>query len=379
MTELLSPTTGRPLRPDGPATLSDGRERWPVMDGIPYLRTGRDELVREVVARLDRGEADAALACLLRDQDDWWDGPTPGSEDVLRLIRERDALSLREAMARLSFGRVGDYFAHRWSDPTYLAGLALLDAHWSEPTSAFELACGIGHYLRDLEALGVRVTGSDVVFSKLWLARHWVVGPSAELICFDASSAWPLSKRRFDLVLCQDAFYFLEPKPEIAAHLRALAAGPLAIGHIHNSEAENLSAGRGMDAAGIDALFPGARIYDDDELTRAAGDGRPPSDKRAADLRRVEAFSLVDGAEGSPRPADGPLCRPQTRTGMRRNPLYRGSAGDAATITWPSERYGQEYADRATFPLRTELPEYPSTWSPEQARRREVVSLPTRW
>src|SRR3712207_8340733 len=48
----------------------------------------------------------------------------------------------------------------------FRSGLALVEAHWREPSSAFELACGIGHYLREWSRRGLRVAGADVVFAK---------------------------------------------------------------------------------------------------------------------------------------------------------------------------------------------------------------------
>jgi len=63
-------------------------------------------------------------------------------------------------MDRLAFGPVGTYFSHRWSDPTFLSGLALAEAHWTAPLHAFELACRIGHPLLDLARHGVAVTGA---------------------------------------------------------------------------------------------------------------------------------------------------------------------------------------------------------------------------
>ncbi len=75
--ELRSPQTGNPLKPDAPHALRDAGTgaRWPVIDGIPYLRVGREALVERVLAHLDAGEPDEALAALLVDQDDWWNGP----------------------------------------------------------------------------------------------------------------------------------------------------------------------------------------------------------------------------------------------------------------------------------------------------------------
>ena len=377
MTGLVSPTTGLALRAEGPDAVTDGTHRWPMIDGIAYLRTGREAVIAAVLDLLDRGCRESALALLLADQDDWWDGPRALPADLLRLIRERRTLTLRDAMTLLAFGRVGDYFAHRWSDPTFLAGLALLDAHWNAPSSAFELACGIGHYLRDLARRGVSVYGGDVVFAKLWLARHWVV-PEAELVCFDAGSPWPTSGRRADLVLCHDAFYFLEPKVAILARLRDAVApgGRLAIGHIHNRAAENLSAGVGLTQADLAGLFPDATLYDDDELTRAAAEARAPVPQQPTALAEAESFSLMEGGTGAPRAATGPLCRPVDGAALRRNPLYAVAPGGGLAIAWPSERYRAEYAPRATY--------RPRIWgeldvSEDAARRREMLDIPARW
>ncbi len=382
---LRSPTTGAPLRQDTPHSLTDGRQRWPVVDEIAYLRTGRAELVRAALARLDGADEAGALALLLADADDWWDGAAPDPADLRTLIADRDRLTLRDAMQLLAYGRVADYFAHRWSDPTFLAGLALIEAHWADPGSAFELACGIGHYLRELRLRGVAATGADVVFSKLWLARHWVVGPDARLVCFDAAGPWPLDDVRADLVLCQDAFYFLEPKADVLRRLRDIAGpnGILAIGHIHNRDAPNLSAGTGVTAAEIAALFPDGIVYDDDELTLAASAGCDPQPRPPADLRSVEAFSVAagPGLRRRSRAATGLLTLPPPGARLRRNPLYAGGGASEGALAWPSERYRREYEPRATFPASSRLPAAMActpAWT-EAARRREVVALPERW
>ena len=156
MSPLVSPISGRPLHLQQPHALSDGAgERWPVMEGIAYLRAGSRERAAAVLARLDGGDPEGALALLLAENDRWWNEPPPPEGDLRALVREADGLTLREAMARLGWGRVADYFAHRWSDPTFLAGLALVDAHWSAPRTAFELCCGVGHHLRALQGAGV--------------------------------------------------------------------------------------------------------------------------------------------------------------------------------------------------------------------------------
>ena len=94
---LVSPVTGAPLTPDTDHSLAASGERWPVVEGIPYLRVGRDEQVRETLALLDSGRHDEALVRLLADQDDWWTGPPADEAALRRLVRDRNALNLREA------------------------------------------------------------------------------------------------------------------------------------------------------------------------------------------------------------------------------------------------------------------------------------------
>ena len=371
---LVSPTSGRALAADGAHALTDGDERWPLVDGIAYLRAGRVDLVREVLGLLDAGEGVRARVRLLADQDDWWRGARADDEALEELVRRRQRLGLRAAMDRLSWGPVGHYFAHRWSDPVFLAGQALMEAHWTAPATAFELACGIGHHLRGLAALGVAVSGGDVVFAKLWVARHWVVKEAA-LVCFDAGADWPV-EGRFDLACCHDAFYFLEPKAAIAARLRGLASGPLVIGHVHNRDWPNYSAGSAMTAAELGAMFPRSLLYEDAALGRAASARQAPMPAGVEALGSVEAFSLVEGV-AAPERVTGRLVLPAAGRRLRRNPLY----DEGGVRRFPTERYAAEYGPLATYPERTECPaeavsgDAVARW----ALSRELVDLPERW
>ena len=383
MTALRSPVSGRALLPDGPHALSDGAgERWPVVEGIAYLRAGSTDRAEAALQRLDAGDEAGALALLLAENDSWWREPPPPETDLLRLVEDARSPrppSLRDAMERLGWGRVGTYFAHRWSDPTFVAGLALTDAHWTAPRTAFELCCGVGHHLRALQQAGVTVVGGDVVFAKLWVARRWVLERDAELVCFDAEVApWPIDGR-FDLVACHDGFYFLHDKAGTAARLRALAGtGALVLSHVHNRDWPNLSGGAAVSAAELSALFPDALAYDDQELTQAGATRAAPRPQPWAALDRVEAFSLVDGEARAvePRRADGPLSRPPPGAALVRNPLL---AGDG--VAWPSDRYRQEYEPRATYgrhpppPARAEM----GAEVADAAARRDLLHLPELW
>jgi len=360
--------------------------RWPVLDGIPFLRAGRLDLAAEALACLDAGDPEHALVLLLADQDDWWRGGVADTVALHELVRQRDRLTLRQAMSLLGWGPVADYFAHRWSDPVFAAGLALTEAHWTSPATAFELACGIGHHLRELALRGVAVTGADVVFAKLWVARHWLLpkgNPASEprLFCFDAGGDWPLGGARFDLITCHDAFYFLEPKADIVGRLRAAldpVRGVLLVGHIHNAEFPNLSAGSAVAAASLSALFPAAALYDDAELTRALIEARAPVPAAIETLQAVEAFAVAEGPGlAPPRPVTGGLAVPLPGARLRRNPLY-DAAGEVA---WPSARYGREYGAQATYPRTSAAPAQATldATTIDGARRREFVDLPERW
>lgn len=375
-----SPVTGAALVADTPHSLAApegfGCERWPVVDGIPYLRTNSEGLVAVALDHLDAGCPDDALVALLTDQDDWWTGPATDLGELKRLVRERDTLSLREAMALLRFGPVADYFAYRWVDPTFLAGLALLEAHWTAPASAFELACGIGHYLRELTRRGVACLGADVVFAKCWLAKHWVA-PEADYVVFDAGGRWPIAGRTFDLVQCHDAFYFLPDQPHAAAMLRSMVSpgGVLAVSHVHNSTYWAGAKGPARSAAEWRAILPDALVYDEDELiwTGLRGNESPAPTGWADDFE-IEAFSAVEGWTGPARvPAKG-LMMPVDEANLRPNPLL-AHPGALEDVRWPSARWRDEYGRNCWWAN----PDDEGPGGGDPVRRRQLVDLPERW
>lgn len=360
-----SPLSGRALAADTPHSLAAPGERWPVVDGIPYLRVASEGLIAVALDHLDAGCPDDALVALLTDQDEWWTGPATDLSELKRLVRERETLSLRDAMALLKLGPVADYFAFRWVDPTYLAGLALMEAHWRQPARAFELACGIGHYLRDLARLGVACVGADVVFAKCWLAKHWVA-PDADYVVFDAGAPWPIVDTRFDLVACHDAFYFLPDQANVAARLRALAAadGVVAVSHLHNFDYRGGAKGPARSVGEWQALFPDATVYDERALLGALYAAAVPAPVGWRDDPAVEAWSIVEGG-GPARAVEAGLALPDAAASLRDNPLLHGDA-----IPWPSNRWRDEYGAGCRW-------SDPGAGDPVRVRR--VVDLPERW
>ena len=371
---LRSPVTGRVLTRVGDALVADG-ERWPVVDEIAFLRVDRRSLADAALSHLDAGDRDGALVLLLGDQDGWARTPPPTEDARREAVARRDVLSFRAAMELLAFGPVGTYFAHRWSDPTFLSGLALAQAYWGAPRSVLELACGAGHFLRAFTGHAAAVVGGDLVFAKLWLARHWVA-PSATLVCFDAAEPWPFENRAADLLFCHDAFYFLPEKRQVAAEMLRVATRVL-VGHMHNALVDNLSAGEPLEPATYAAMFPAPDMFDDRELTAALVEARIPRKAALHDLATAPAVALAMGT-AAPGPAAGPLTAPPQGAALRRNPLYQGG-----TIRWPSERYATEYGPLATYPTATDAPDAAVAGQTAAidalARRRVFLDLPERW
>jgi SAM-dependent methyltransferase len=246
----------------------------PVVAGIPFLRRGRDELAAEVRERLAAGDERGALVELLADHDDWWPFGVPDRADRERAI---DAPTLREAMDHLGYGPVGDYFAFRWSDPTFLSGLGLLEHHARGAASLFELGCGIGHLLREGARRGMAVAGGDVVFSKLWLCRRFVC-PQARLWCFDAADAVPLADGEVEVALCHDALHYLPDPAHAVGELRRVASTAVLVGHAHNADVDNLSGG----AHGGDDVVAGDPAAAGDGPAHYQASGRSRSSRRRA-------------------------------------------------------------------------------------------------
>lgn len=372
---LLSPLSRQALQVETAHSLAAPGERWPVVAGIPYLRTGREALVADTLHLLDEGQDDEALALLLGDQDDWARTRPAEMDQRRKLVRDADRINFRDAMDRLAFGGVGTYFAHRWSDPTFLSGLALAEAHWTQPASVFELACGAGHFLREFGRFCPDVSGGDVVFAKLWLARRFVA-PEARLICFDAAGPWPLEDEAAELLFCHDAFYFLPQKPHVASEMRRVASGPVLVGHTHNALVDNLSAGAPLAPGQYATLFEAPRLYDDAVLTGALLGGIVPRAETPEALAGAAAVSIASRAPAA-RAVTGGLAMPDAGAALRRNPLYRDGL-----IAWPSPRYQTEYGRLASYPDRAEGPMDAFAGDPaieRLVRRRVLVDLPAKW
>ena len=318
-----------------------------MVEGIAYLRP-KEMLRARVSAALDRGDQRAALRHLLADQDRFSPTAPPGDAALDRLLDGAEGdLTLREAMRLLNFGPVGDYFAHRWSSPTFQSGAGLLARALHPGRPVVEVACGIGHFLRLLENNDYDTVGVDVVFAKLWLARRFL-GVEGALVCGDIEAgpvvAYEVSAQAPPAtVFCHDAFYFFEDKSAALTHLRQIAAGgTVAVGHVHTA-GDAHEAGFAERLIDYRALLPAdVTPWDDGSVARAwvRAEGEP-----AAATAQSGAISWLE--EGAAT-AVAPARRPQ-----RRAPYYQAAALQInplltpAGMTYPSEGWRREYADDA--------------------------------
>ncbi|MEJ2888577.1 class I SAM-dependent methyltransferase [Actinomycetospora aeridis] len=361
---LMSPANGAGLHADSPHSLADGATRWPVLDGIPYLRAGREEVRAAALAALDDGRPDDAAAVLLADNDDWWDQPPPPADQLRATLA---APTLREAVAGLGLGRVGDYFLHRDHDPSGLAVLALTAAHPPAGRPVLDLACGAGHLLRRLAQHGERdLTGVDVVFAKLWLARRFVVPEHVALVCADLAHPWPVPVRRDAYVAAHDVLYFLDDPAAVLATAARHAGdgGAVVAAHCHNTG----QPGHPRPPEAWAALLPGASCYGEEELTAATLERRLPRSAAAEDLADTEAVALARDALAAP---DDALLDPAPGADLRPNPLYADGAR-----RWPNDVWADEYGPRAATYL---PPTWPDPLPPDAAARRLLVDLPGAW
>ncbi len=388
--ELVNPLSGETLKRDSPHSFSDGTERFPVIAHIPYLRANRNQLRREVLGKLDAGDERGATILLLQDRDDWATNALPPPADLQTLFENENA-TLRDAMRLLNYGAVADYFAYRWSDPTFLSGLCLLENHLPpNAENVFELCCGIGHYLREFDLRNFAAIGADVVFSKLWLARRYVA-PAAKLICLDANFDFPFADKSFDAAFCHDAFYFLPEKTRVAAELKRTTNGAILIGHAHNAEAENFSSGAAVATGEYAAMFENPTLYDDAELTKSLIENRLPNAQKAETLKNAEAVAIAVGERNAVGAVNFTL--PPPNRSLRVNPLL--DAGDCKVTNapqYPSERYENEYAplsgylnlngENISFSVQKAM--FERYWEGDEklielARRRIFLDLPEDW
>ncbi len=335
---ITCPGHGAPLRPDGRG-LTCGVHRWPAVDGVAYLRRSDPARAAEAVALLDAGLVDRAAATLAADRDPWAPTPWPDPDDLVGAVAaHRDGrLGPAALLTELGFGPVADYFAFRWSTPTFVSGLTLASS--CPPGPLVDLAAGLGQLGWAVRHQRPVRTDVELVWCKAWLGQR-CVDPDAEWIVTDAAdTGLPAGCDR--TVVVHDALYFMDDADAVVAEAGRLAGpgGAVALGHLHDADARGGRpvGGHPRSVAGWRELAPDATAVDDDALA-TFGRGGPAPAPLVRPVHGGHAVSLIPAAATLRRP--GP---PADGTPLTLSPLVRLTPDGTPVPLFPSEAFAAEF------------------------------------
>jgi len=336
---------------------------YPVVDGIPVLLAGYggDGDFQRMLAN----EPERALQTML-DLDD-------ARQSVFRrLLAQGEEVSYREWVGLFSPGNEGPYFIHRFANPTFLVGQAILRAVANDrrlfSRRVIDLCGGAGHLARSLCQLsgGAEVVLTETNYWKLWLARR-IVAPQCAPVCCDSEAPLPFKRGAFSLALCSDAFHYVWSKRMLACEMIRLAGddGVIILNHVHNSLCENFSAGLPLAPEWWRNLFAeiGVRVFKETEVLDSVLDRREidlTRDYSNEELSDEQAlFLIATRLKGLYRTYADVATQPSARA-TRLNPLYQltpEGENEVLQLNFPSPQYETEFgACKRYLPERVELP-----------------------
>jgi uncharacterized protein YbaR (Trm112 family)/SAM-dependent methyltransferase len=332
-----------------------------VVDGIPVLLAG---YVNESFQQLLTENAEQALYWML----DLDEARQAGFE---RFLASGEAGTYQECLELFCPGSEGPYFVHRFANPTYLIGQALLRTAGSDrrcfARRAIDLGGGSGHLARALCQIagGAEVWLAEPNFWKLWLARRFVA-PECLPICFDAEAPLPFKRGSFSLAFCSDAFHYIWSKRMFAGEMTRLVGddGVILVNHAHNALQENYSVGLPLAPQWWRNLFAeqGVRIFKESEVLDSIVEHRAidlSHDYTDAELAEEQALFLIATRHSDIFRVYAYPGAQFTAGQWRINPLYhveRGERGAVLHLQFPSPSYEDEYrACKRYLPAQLEL------------------------
>jgi SAM-dependent methyltransferase/uncharacterized protein YbaR (Trm112 family) len=150
------------------------------------------------------------------------------------------------------------YFLLRFGQPRYLASLSLATLLPTDGRPVLDLACGFGHLLHHLgsRANPVPTVGVDRNFFQLWVARRWIA-PHSDYVCADAAKPLPFADDAFGAAVCTDAFHLFPNQRACLAELRR-CGGLVVIDRVGNGLLEPHDVESELHPAGYVDLLDGA-------------------------------------------------------------------------------------------------------------------------
>ena len=370
---------------------------FPIVAGIPILLA--DDPTRASMHALERGDREGALATAL-------DLDREQAAELARACRA-DALTYREAAARLAPDAEGTYFLHRFSDPTFVAAEAVLRAVGPAAAQAggplLDLCGGAGHLAHALagpDGVAARegTVIADLYFRKLWLATR-LTAPGADAVCCSADAPLPFTADRFSMVVLMDAFPYIWHKRLCADEIMRVTHpdGIVALPHLHSSEGENFSAGDPLSPSAYRDLFAPFRpsLFSDSRLLDGLleEESLDLADERSPDhLRGEPSLTLLASRRTGMRRRLPALAPGEVAGVLAVNPLYtvevRGGRS-VLTLRFPTPEYEAEFGDcrrylpdRLTVEADLSGPIDPRRLGPpcaELRRRRVLLDVPRRY
>ncbi len=379
--------------------LSCGTHTFPVIDGIPVIRsgtidvhehmTGRTEVtgpsIDELLYRVRVEPLDALVSLLtfppslpygleqrkgLRLALTRGPGARLAERNRRRLVRRmldrldeqcaQDWFDLSYLKSRNVNRELHPYFLNRFGQPRYLASLSLTSILSEDPLPLLDLACGFGHVMHHLAARTrpLRSVGVDRNFFQLWVARRFVA-PGQRYVCADVSGPLPFADNSFCASVCTDAFHLFDNQAECLTDLRRCARdGTVVIDRVGNRMVEPHDGERELTPEGYVGLTGDAhwRMIGQTELVQGYLQGRRPqlAEQRATDRFSAEKWLSLIITDSTVLFQDyGPFDRlPHSEGRLGLNPIYRAeSATDGVRLLFdfPSTWYAFENSETLSY------------------------------
>ena len=354
----ICPSTGQPLElvlsgEGGCSVLSTpGRANrcWPVVDGVPFLRSDRTKTADRVVDAIASGQSDAARSLLFTEPRDLAALPNQLCDSgsvrarmrlVTRFVRRVEATAAERAPRTFDqfgpseadelFDEASRAFgferrrlhAVRWAGATSygLAARALLTLHPPVAGVVLHSGCSFGGLLGHLRRHQLDTIGTDPDWTSLWIARH-LLGCEVPLACLGRDqTAVPV---QLDSIV--PVTHVIGPAASIipfdpvvvSAQVEAVGPkGRLIVASVPPS---------GLPPAGWQPPRTSLDLYDRNELVRRASEFRKPESLPRAAIGGCgedRCFSYTLTPQLATRTPKWELMLPPDGTRLRINPLYR--------------------------------------------------------